>query len=268
MKTGRYQHTPESKRHTVAEAIDRYLVDVLPRKPKNAANVRIHLRWWREALGHCVLANLSPPMLIEKLGLLGREAGAKGKQRGASTIVRYSSSFSHVLSVASREWMWMQDNPLQKVRKPSEPRGRVRYLDEVERAKLMQACRESSTPLLYPAVVMAISTGLRKAELMSLTWRDVDLEKGYLILNETKNGERRGVPIRGLALDLLRKLFDQKATSLFVFPGRNSKFPADLRGCWETAVEAAGITDFRWHDLRHCCASYLIAGGASLAEIA
>jgi len=138
----------------------------------------------------------------------------------------------------------------------------------VERERLLQACKESGNALLYPAVVIALSTGLRKTELMSLTWQDADLAKGYLIIHETKNGERRGVPIRGLALDLLRALFMRKTTSLFVFPGRSLDAPADLRAAWEQALQKAQILNFRWHDLRHCCASYLVMNQASLAEVA
>ncbi len=268
MKSGRYQHTPEAKRHTVAEAIERYLLDVLSNRPRNEANIRTHLEWWKEQLGHCLMANLTPPILIEKLQHLARVPGENGKVRSASTVVRYSASFSHLLSVASREWEWIQDNPMRKVRKPSEPRGRVRFLDDVERERLLQACKESGNALLYPAVVIALSTGLRKTELMSLTWQDADLAKGYLIIHETKNGERRGVPIRGLALDLLRALFMRKTTSLFVFPGRSLDAPADLRAAWEQALQKAQILNFRWHDLRHCCASYLVMNQASLAEVA
>jgi integrase len=89
-------------------------------------------------------------------------------------------------------------------------------------------------------------------------------------LHETKNGERRRVPLAGHALDLLREHAKiRRLDTDLLFPGNsNAHKPIDLRKPFENALKAAEITDFRWHDLRHCTASYLAMNGASLAEIA
>ena len=111
---------------------------------------------------------------------------------------------------------------------------------------------------------------MRQAELFNLKWADIELKDGYLILHETKNGERRRVPLAGLALELLREHAKvRRLDTPLLFPGiKNPLQPIDLQTPWETARKTAGITDFTWHDLRHCCASYLLMNGASLAEIA
>lgn len=93
---------------------------------------------------------------------------------------------------------------MRKVTKPKESRGRVRFLDDRERSALLKACKESSNPYLYIVVVIALSCGLRQGELMSLQWENIDLFKGRIVLHETKNGERRVVPLRGHALELLQ----------------------------------------------------------------
>ena len=104
-------------------------------------------------------------------------------------------------------------------------------------------------------------------ELLNLTWHDVDLKRGTITIHETKNGERRTLPLTGIALELLRQQIRRIDTS-FVFPSPDGKKPLDIRSAWDTALRRAEIPDFRFHDLRHSAASYLAMNGASLMEIA
>ena len=142
-------------------------------------------------------------------------------------------------------------------------------MDDDERARLLTACKESGNDWLYMCVILALSTGMRQGELMGLNWPDVNLKDGYLILHETKNGERRRVPLVGHALELLTEHAKvRRLDTTLLFPGKNPNNPIDLRRPFENALNQAEITDFKWHDLRHCTASYLAMNGASLAEIA
>lgn len=260
MRTGRYQNT-EARRKSLSEAIDRYIDDVLPLKPKNSGNVQNHLKWWKQRLGHVWLSQLTPSLLAEKRDELLKEPSLKGIQRSPATVVRYIASLSVVLSTAAKEWMWLTDNPLKGVKKPSEPRGRIRFLDDDEREQLLTACIASKNPYLYPAVVLSLATGLRQGELYALTWQDIDFERNFLTIHESKNGDRRGIPIRGLALTLLQDLFSSHTTSTKVFPIK-------LRAAFKKALNQAQVKDFVWHSLRHSCASYLIMSGASITEVA
>jgi integrase len=117
---------------------------------------------------------------------------------------------------------------------------------------------------------MALSTGMRYSEQMNLTWKDVDLHAGYAIAHHTKNQERRRIPLAGYALDLLKAHAKvRRLDSKLVFPYRHDPCkPMLLRFYFDKALSDAGIADFRWHDLRHCTASYLAMNGATLAEIA
>lgn len=166
-----------------------------------------------------------------------------------------------------------ESSPTSKVTKPREPRGRVRFLDEEEREKLLFACKVSSNSFLHTMVVIALSTGTRLSEIISLSWNDVDLDKGRVILYETKNGDIRQVAITGHALELL-KIHDKyrRLDTDLLFPGRYPKKPIDIRSAWNAAVKRPKLEpkleDLRFHDLRHSCASYLAMNGASLSEIA
>jgi integrase len=134
---------------------------------------------------------------------------------------------------------------------------------------------------------------MRYSEIMNLTWADVDFTRKRIILHETKNGERRAVPIAGRAMELLLDLEKKRRLDInLIFPKlkprtsdiknsqghelqkhdfervRKAQKPAQLRSSWMIALKKAQIEDFRFHDLRHCAASYLAMSGASLAEIA
>jgi integrase len=97
----------------------------------------------------------------------------------------------------------------------------------------------------------------------------VDLQRGTLTFHETKNGERRAVPLTGQALVLMRQHAKvRRLGTALVFPDTTGSRPLSIRNAFENAVERAGIKDFGFHDLRHTAASYLAMNGASLLEIA
>lgn len=268
IREGRYFKTREAQRHTLAELIDRYLVDVLPQK-RDTRNPARYLAWWRKQLGVYALSDLTPPLIAEYRDKLG--AGYPGDApRSPATVVRYLAALSHCLSVAVKEYQWLDDSPMRKVAKPAEPRGRVRFLSEQERAALLSACEASANPYLLSVVVLALSTGMRAGEIMALEWRDVDLARGWLTLRETKNGDMRGVPLAGRALELVKEhaRTRRRVDTPLLFPGKTPGKPMDLRQPWEKALKQAGIEDFHFHDLRHSAASYLAMNGASLNEIA
>jgi integrase len=255
--------------YLLGQAIDRYLREELPKKePKAQSQQGGHLKWFKREIGFLPLKKVTPSVLSECKARLLMGAPSKVPRKGA-TSNRYFASLSCVFRIAMSEWEWCEKNPVRALRREKESRGIVRFLNDSERKQLLQACEEEPCPNIYPYVVLAISTGARRAELRYLHWHDVDLERGFITLNQTKNGEIRRVPVRGLALELLRKHPRLSGTD-WVFPGemnhRTDKpfFPGRV---WYRVLEKAGIENFRFHDLRHSCASYLAMSGASLMEI-
>jgi Phage integrase family len=113
----------------------------------------------------------------------------------------YLSVFSHVFTVTVKEWGWLRDNPMNNVKMPRIPRGRVRYLSEDERQRLLNACKSSRNPWLYTVVVLALSTGARKMELLSLCWRDVGMPRQVITLDLASSPVPRpaGLPPHALA---------------------------------------------------------------------
>lgn len=221
---------------------------------------RVHqLRWWERELGDHHLVDLRAPAIKacwEKL------AGS------AATRNRYLASLSAALAFAVRELEWIEENPVRRLRREKEPRGRVRFLDEEERQRLLEACRESSDSRLLAITLLAIYTGMRQSEIMRLRWTDIDLSRGRATVHESKNGERRTIPVAGSALETLRRHGAvRRIDSDLVFTNK-SGVAAWNRRAWDAAVARAGLSDFRFHDCRHTAASYLLMSGASLPEVA
>ena len=269
IRDGRHFKTNESKRHTLAEAIERYISDVMPTKPKNTVAQVGQLKWWKGHLGDYSLADITPALIAQYRDILAKSPSPRGKTHSPATVNRYLAVLSHLFTMMIKEWGWIDDNPLRKVTKPKEPRGRVRFLSNEERVRFLEECKKSESQYLYAAVVLALSTGGRRMEILGLTWKDIDFDRGVITLHETKNGERRVLPLTGHALELIQQLTKVRHVKCnLVFPGKDLKKPVDLRTPFENALKRAEISDFRWHDLRHSCASYLAMNHASLAEIA
>lgn len=261
IREGRHFKTAEAKKHTFNDVATRYCSEILTDySDREQKERKSKLEWWSKGIGHCLLSDITPAAISEQKSKL---------DRSPATVDKYLKNLSHAFSTAVNEWGWLEDNPVKKVKSPKLPRGRVRFLDDNEREKLLKACKESSNEWLYKCVILALSSGMRQGELMGLKWPDVNLKDGFIILHKTKNGERRRVPLAGLGLKLLREHAKvRRLDNDFLFYGKNPTKPIDLRKPFETALKKAEINDFKWHDLRHCTASYLAMNGASLAEIA
>ncbi len=269
IREGRYFKTAEAKRHTLADLIDRYEQEVLALQPKNAPNTRRNLGWWRGKLGAYTLDEVTPARIVECRNQLLATQTRRKRPMSPATVVRHMAALSHAFTIAVNEWQWLDDSPMRRVSKPKEPRGRERFLSDRERDALLAACKSSSMPWLYPVVVLALSTGMRRGEILTLRWRQIDLERNRILLFETKNGTSRAVPLRGRAHALLSDLARvPHLDSQLLFPGNDAAKPFALDNHWRAAIEAAGIEDFRFHDLRHSAASYLAMNGASTIEIA
>lgn len=262
IKEGLHLAVIESKRHTLSELITRY-------ESRLGASVDTsrHLRVWSKLIGDYSLASMTPSLIIETREKIA-EIKTHKKTKSNATINRYLAALSVVLSYATKELEWLDINPMSKVSKLQEPRGRVRYLSDTERDNLLGAAKTANNPYLYPTILMAITTGARRMEILGLKWADVDLNTQRAILHDTKNGERRGLSLVEPTLSELKKLYRKRAKSEFVFPSYDGKQPFDIKRSWDKAISDAHIEDFKFHDLRHTCASYLAMNGTTMGEIA
>jgi integrase len=270
IREGRYATTAEAQKHTVSDLVERYISDVLPRKPKIYNEYACQLKWWQAQIGDVLLSELTPVLISEHRDLLSEKVTNRKTIISNARVNRYMATLSTTITTAVKEWEWMEDNPLRKVSKLKEPRGRVRYLSDDERELFLTACRESHNPDLYLTVILSMSTGGRQSEIWGLSWKCVDLKNGFITFMETKNDEPRSVPLQGHALELMleRSKVPRIDTDL-VFPSRVDRHKHfDFRRPFQMALKAAQIEDFRWHDLRHCAASYLVMAGVDMRTVA
>jgi integrase len=288
IREGKHFPHAAAKRTRLDALADDYTKTVLSEfEPKERATRTQQLTWWIAKLGGLSLAEITADRISKARDEIAAETFARGKvkinkktgklnvpkryKRSGATVNRYIATLSHVLSFAVKERRLLDRNPVGDIARKKETRGRTRFLSDDERGALLEACTKSEWPALRSLVLLAITTGARRGELIGLRWSDVDVKAGRALVAETKNGEQRVLPLAGKALEALRELKLQgSARSEFVFaqpsglPGAYEHFDAH----WYAALEAAGITDFHFHDLRHTTASMLATQGASLLEIA
>lgn len=258
-------HMPsrEAKRRTVSDLLERYKKTEIPKK-RDQKNPKRYANFWIKRLGDLTLHQLTRAAIVEIRDEISQD-------KAPSTVNRYLAVLSHACTVAEREWEWMESNPLRKVSRLKEPPGRVRYLSDDERKRLLKATKASAHPHLHAIVLIALTTGARKSEILGLCWKDIDLASTRAVLHHTKNSERRTLALVPQVLAELNKLKRVRRIDddrLFANINNGRRTYTTLESAWQAAKTEANITDFRFHDLRHSCASYLAMNGATTAEIA
>jgi integrase len=178
------------------------------------------------------------------------------------SVQKEINSLKHMLSL-SVEWEIIPLSPAHGVKVPKAPAGRIRYLQPTELRTLLETCPE----WLRPIVALAVSTGMRRGEILGLRWLDVDFTNRRVMLPQTKNGEGRIVYLNETAAAALRAVpFDKKTVStdrLF-----QKLEPEWVSVAFQRACKAAKILDFRFHDLRHTAASWLRMNGSDIHTVA
>ncbi len=233
------------------------------------------VRQWVELLGDRTLTDIEPHEIqsaLEKYGNgnvihgvgVGRTMETK-KKRAPGTYNRWRAQISVMFSFAIKR-RYVTANPVRLVPALPEAKGRVRWLSDEERERLLKACKRSDWPKLHLLVVLAITTGARLGELLNLRWSHIDLEAKTAYLEDTKNGEGRMLTLPSPAINELKQY--QGDGGGLVFPSdRMPDRPFHFRKHWDQALLAAVLEGFRFHDLRHTAASYLVMNGATLYEV-
>ena len=292
IRRGEFQNVVKTAAtRTLRDVIERYRVEALPHKSAGAQRAdKAALDFWERELGGFALSYIDEEAITARLNTLRREGYVRRRKEGSDgdapkPIARSLRTIKHYRDVLSllfkhaRTWRWTGSNPVDHIPPITKLRNeRTRYLSDEERRSLIDAARKSENEQLYPIVVFALSTGARRGEILGLTVSDVDLKRGVAVLRNTKNGETRAVPVvhhlRDLLKEQAKKVMEAyealpvKPRQQWLFARRDGLAPIDIRKAWESARDEAGLTDFRFHDLRHSAASYLAMNGASQVEIA
>jgi len=235
---------------------DRYCRNQAAYKSKQS-----HLKQLKERFGNLRLRDLNLRH-IEQLQLEEQEAGKK-----PATINRLTATLKHMCTKAA-DWEMIDQNTLATIRKArmlKEKNQRDRFLTTEECGQLLANC----APHLLPIVTIALNTGMRKGEILNLKWKNVDLKNRLILLEQTqtKNAERREIPINETLLEMLTKLPRRLDVPHVFYDPKTGRPYQDVKLSFRTALRKAKIKDFRFHDLRHTFASHLVMAGVDLTTV-
>jgi integrase len=240
--------------HTLASLLERYRRTVTPGK-RGANREQYKLRvLLAHPMAQLSLDRLTPSEIAtyrdQRLSLV------KG-----DTVRRELAIVQHCLKLATVEWgIALPSNPVSQIKLPAPGRARDRRAAPAELERLL-ASAIGRAPWLSAMIRLAVQTGMRRGELLSMKWADVDFETRTVRLTRTKNGHPRTVPLSFAALELLR---DTPGAGDMVFPITANAF----RLAWERLKRRAGVNGLRFHDLRHEAVSRFFEKGLSMPEVA
>lgn len=178
-----------------------------------------------------------------------------------ASVNRELACLKHMYTKAI-EWGYVKLNPAKVVKRLKEPPGRLRYLNPGEAGCLLSVCSGH----IKPIVVTALNTGMRKSEILSLRWLQVDLKNRKITVINAKNNESRVIPINQTLYQELLTL-SENPKGEYVFSERNGRPFKDIKTAFLSALTKAGIKDFRFHDLRHTFGSHLVMQGVDLKTV-
>jgi len=261
---GRHLSTPKGLKWTYSQLLDRYLD--YAKVAKKASTYETDTYWakhLRRSFGSMPLKDMTP----DKVATYLENKLADGLK--PATVSHHLALLKHSFTMAVK-WGLLPANPLRDVRLPVKVNNaRLRYLTPEEIDRLLAACPSH----LRPIVLTGLHTGMRKGEILSLKWEQVDLNNRVALLGDTKNGEARGVPLNSTMLALFKELQAEQGRSggvslwVFVNPNTGKPYRRDANTAWRTARKKAGITNLHFHDTRHTTASHLRMQGADLLTI-
>src|SRR3989442_137724 len=248
---------PATSTLTLGDAVERYL-QAKSRK-RSLASDKAFLNWFKDYFGaETLLAQVTAARISAwKAERLAATCPKTGRPYSPAAVNRPLAALHHLLKLAHEEWEAIAAVP--RIRLEREAEGRVRWLEADEEARLLDACRASRNPWLAGIVTVALETGLRRGELLGLTWDRVDLSRAVIRLELTKNGRRREVPMRQAVYDVLASLPEPRQGKVWKL--------RDIRTAFENAVEVARLDDFHFHDLRHHFASWFMMNGGQLLAL-
>lgn len=281
MVRGLYIRRGPSERLTFESAMKRYLAEVtVTKRPFTQQGERRCSKPLIEFFGKYALAGITPELVAayrdQRLAGDGRVVRGKPKPRAPNTVRIELALLGHLFTIAMKEWcIGLAYNPVQSIRRPSPGAARERRLTTEEESRLMAAVAAHSNPMLGWIVTVAVETGMRLSEIVTLTRDQVHVSRRIVRLTDTKNSSPRTVPLTVTAAKTMRKALANPIrpidTDLVFFgePGRDGKRrPYVFSRTWQRIVKQAGLADFHFHDLRHEAVSRFVEAGLSDQEVA
>ncbi len=235
---------------------------------KRMKGLKSMIESWKTGLGNLVVRELSTAKIEKFLNdrmTPANEAATTEKKRrkfSAAARNRHVTMMKAVFNWGVQEGL-ISENPAAPIEKLRETGARTRYLTTDEIESLLAAASESDSQDLHAICLLAMHTGMRRGEIFNLRWLDVDLKKAVLIVQEAKSGKKRSIDLNEKISAVLRDLPSRFANG-YVFPSPvetedGKQVPlTDINHTFRRAAEKAGLTNVRFHDLRHCSGTRII----------
>lgn len=254
MDRGIFLSTAESETTLLSEILKRYEKEVAPTK-KSSRDIKSRLRLLDQAMGHLVLAAITPSTIKEY-----RDYRLETVK--SDTIRKDLSLLSRVIKTAQKEWdiYLPRGNPVDSITTPAKGKARDRRLQPGEEEKLIKMAEKYGGNIKH-FILLAIETAARRSELVSLRWENINLKKRTATFIDTKNGDDRMIPLSSKAIDILKSLPRQISGQVFLIRS-DSITKAFTRIC-----KTAEIKNLRFHDLRHEATSRFFEMDLSIMEV-
>ena len=190
-----------------------------------------------------------------------------GKPRAGGTINREVTALRSLLSFAVKK-KYLSANPASRPHH-FEGNRRLRFLAVEEAARLLDLAKRRRSTIIYPLILLALDTGMRRGEILALRWDELDFVNGLIWVRRSKNGEPRHIPMTARVHAALKK-YPRRVGHSLVFVGRSEtgRVSNGIREVFVDLLDEAGIKDFTFHDLRHTFASHMVMAGVSLYDVA
>ncbi len=254
-KEGKIPEIKQIKNHSFRELSEAYLNWTKPQKAYKDKARRV--KQLREVFGNYDLRDFTTRLIEEY-------QAKRLEYNKPATVNRMLTILKHMFRKAV-DWDMLEEDVRKRIRKiklTPEHNTRLRYLSIEECQTLIECCASH----LKPIVTVALHTGMRKSEILSLKWEQIDLKHGFILLEITKNGERREIPINTTLEEMFNEI-PHSVESVYVFTDRNGNPYKEVKRSFSTALKKTGIRDFRFHDLRHTFASHLVMNGVDITSI-
>ena len=251
---GKFLDRKKEKRHLFREAAEKFLEYSLANKRSYRRDEGMLRRELLPAFGVKHLDEITP-WDIEKY---------KAERKSLVSLASVNRELACIKTIYNKaiQWRMTKENPVRGVKLFKENNRRLRFLVADEMRDLVNNCQ----PHLRPIVITALNTGMRISEILGLLWEDVDFNRNQLLIRTSKNGEPRHIEMNRLLAETLRQL-QRRPQNPYVFGSRAGNPYADIRKSFKAALAAAGIVDFKFHDLRHTFASHLVMSGVDLMTV-
>jgi len=248
----RVERLGERRQYTWDEAAAKWLEETSHKRTHHDDVLK--LRWLAQYLGDKLLTSVTHDVVVA----IGAR---KRSQASAATANRHLALIRAILRRACDEWEWIEKAP--KVKLYKEAKRRVRWITPEQAKALLAELQEHQRDM----VLFALATGLRQGNVTGLCWLQVDLRRktAWVHGDDAKNGDDLHVSLNDIAMDVLQRQRGKHPERVFTYKGKPINW-ANTRG-WRSALVRAGISNFRWHDLRHTWASWLVQHGTPLYDL-